>query len=119
MPTMIFIISLVVIVGACIALLTDKTRFFCSMLGYFLIALHMLVLFHDSNTGRQVKFFANVSTPSAFFYELFGFIGYNLILIIGIILVIVARKEKRKHVETNKETMEEDEDEDEEDENKE
>jgi predicted membrane protein len=116
--TIVVIICLVVVVGSSLALLTNKTRFFSSILGYLLIALHLLVLFRDSNMGKQVKFFSNISTPSAFFWELFGFLGYNFVLILGIILVFVAKKER---IRTNNETMgaDGDDDKDEEDENKE
>jgi hypothetical protein len=117
MPTMILIASLVFVVMAIAALITNKTRLFCSVLGYSLIALQLLVLFRNSNMGKEVKFFTNVTNPSLFLWELFGFIGYNLFLIIGIVCLIVANREKKKTIVANEETTEEDEDE--EDENKE
>lgn len=106
MPTIIFIAILVFIVMAIAALKTNKTRLLCSVLGYFLIALQLLVLFRNSNMGKEVKYFANVTNLSTFLWELSGFIGYNLFLIIGIVCVIVANREKKRPIEEDEEDEE-------------
>ena len=109
MPTIILIACLVFIVMSIAALITNKTRLFCSVLGYFLIALQLLVVFRNSNMGNEVKYFTNVTNLSTFLWELSGFIGYNLFLIIGVVFVIVANREKKRPIEENEEEEDENE----------
>jgi uncharacterized membrane protein YkvI len=97
MLTPILVVCIVIIVGGYITIRTNKTDIFCSIIGYILIGLQLLVFWNDSNTGREVDYFSNVQSLSQFIWDLSGFLAYNAILIIGIIFVIVGYKNKNKN----------------------